>query len=132
MKQPEQSPMRIVYWFALGTFAIGTEGFMIAPLLPNLAQDLSVSLIAAGQLVTVFTLSYAFSSPILTALTGSLGRRHLLIGSIVAFGAANLLAALAFVGVITTRSIIERRISMASGRMASSFSAISSVSTLRR
>jgi predicted MFS family arabinose efflux permease len=95
MKQPEQSPMRIVYWFALGTFAIGTEGFMIAPLLPNLAQDLSVSLIAAGQLVTVFTLSYAFSSPILTALTGSLGRRHLLIGSIVAFGAANLLAALA-------------------------------------
>ena len=95
MKQPEQSPMRIVYWFALGTFAIGTEGFMIAPLLPSLAQDLSVSLVAAGQLVTVFTLSYAFSSPILTALTDSVGRRNLLIGSIIAFGAANILAALA-------------------------------------
>jgi predicted MFS family arabinose efflux permease len=95
MKQFEQSPMRVVYWFALGTFAIGTEGFMIAPLLPSLAQDLSVSLTAAGQLVTAFTLAYALSSPILTAVTGSIGRRNLLIGSIIAFGAANLLAALA-------------------------------------
>ena len=41
-------------WIALGTFATGTESFMIAALLPGLASDLSVSLIAAGQLVTVF------------------------------------------------------------------------------
>jgi len=95
MKDTEYSPTRVLYWFALGTFAIGTEGFMIAPLLPRLAQDLSVSLIAAGQLVTVFTLSYAFSSPILTALTAGIGRRNLLIGSMIAFGAANILAALA-------------------------------------
>jgi predicted MFS family arabinose efflux permease len=95
MKQAELSPTRVLYWFALGTFAIGTEGFMIAPLLPALAQDLSVSLVAAGQLITVFTLSYAFSSPILTTLTGSIGRRNLLIGSMVAFGVANILAALA-------------------------------------
>ena len=74
--------MTVPYWMALGTFAIGTEGFMIAPLLPKLVQDLSVSLVAAGQLVTVFTLSYAFSSPILTALTGGIGRRPLLILSI--------------------------------------------------
>jgi len=45
--------------------------------------------------VTVFTLSYAFSSPILTALTGGISRRNLLIGSMVAFAAANVLAALA-------------------------------------
>jgi predicted MFS family arabinose efflux permease len=95
MQDQESPSMRLLYWFALGTFAIGTEGFMIAPLLPGLGQDLSVSLVAAGQLVTVFTLSYAFSSPILTALTGSIGRRNLLIGSMIAFSAANLLAALA-------------------------------------
>jgi predicted MFS family arabinose efflux permease len=69
-------PMSILYWMALGTFAIGTEGFMIAPLLPSLAEDLSVGLVAAGQLVTVFTISYAFSSPILTALTGGISRRN--------------------------------------------------------
>lgn len=95
MNDAEYPPMRILYWFALGTFAIGTEGFMIAPLLPGLAQDLSVSLTAAGQLVTVFTLAYAFSSPILTALTGSIGRRNLLIGSMLAFAAANVVAAFA-------------------------------------
>jgi predicted MFS family arabinose efflux permease len=81
--------MSVLYWMAIGTFAIGTEGFMIAPLLPNLAEDLSVGLVAAGQLVTVFTLSYAFSSPILTALTGGIGRRNLLIISIAAFATAN-------------------------------------------
>src|SRR6267378_7097030 len=88
-------PMSILYWMALGTFAIGTEGFMIAPLLPNLAQDLSVGLVAAGQLVTVFTLSYAFSSPILTALTGGIARRKLLILSIAGFAIANVVAAVA-------------------------------------
>ena len=95
MEDIKYAPTHVLYWFALGTFAIGTEGFMIAPLLPRLAQDLSVSLVAAGQLVTVFTLSYAFSSPILTALTAGIGRRNLLIGSMVAFGAANIVAAFA-------------------------------------
>ncbi len=81
-----------LYWLALGTFSIGTEGFMIAPLLPNLASDLSVSVAVAGQLVTVFALTYAFSSPVLTALTGSLDRRKLLILAMVAFALANLVA----------------------------------------
>ena len=85
-------PMARLYWLALGTFAIGTEGFMIAPLLPDLADDLSVSLVTAGQLVTVFALTYALSSPILTALTGDLDRRRLLIGSMLAFAAANFVA----------------------------------------
>jgi predicted MFS family arabinose efflux permease len=87
--------MARLYWLALGTFAIGTEGFMIAPLLPDLARDLSVSLASAGQLVTVFALTYALSSPVLTALTGDIDRRHLLIGSMLAFAAANLVACFA-------------------------------------
>ena len=81
-----------LYWLALGTFAIGTEGFMISPLLPDLARDLSVSLVSAGQLVTVFALTYALSSPVLTALTGDIDRRRLLIASMLAFAAANFVA----------------------------------------
>src|SRR5260370_3251927 len=91
----EPGPMSILYWMALGTFAIGTEGFMIAPLLPSLAEDLSVGLVTAGQLVTVFTLSYAFSSPILTALTGGISRCNLLIISMAGFAAANVVATVA-------------------------------------
>ena len=84
--------MARLYWLALGTFAIGTEGFMIAPLLPDLSRDLSVSLASAGQLVTVFALTYALSSPVLTALTGDIDRRRLLIASMLAFAAATFVA----------------------------------------
>src|ERR1700722_16827418 len=94
MQNTQRPPMRLPYWFALRTLAIGTEGFMIAPLLPHLAQDLSVSLIAAGQLVTVFTLAYAFSSPILTVLTGGIRRPHLLIRPLLPFPVAKFLGAL--------------------------------------
>ena len=48
-----------VWWLALGAFAIGTEGFMISPLLPGLSKDLGVSIETAGQLVTVFALATA-------------------------------------------------------------------------
>jgi hypothetical protein len=67
--------MTPITWMALGTFAIGGEGFMIASLLPSPAGHLKVSVAAAGPLVTVFALTYAFSPPILTALTGALNRR---------------------------------------------------------
>src|SRR6266850_15368 len=81
-----------VYWMAFGAFAIGTEGFMISPLLPGLANDLAVSVEQAGQLVTAFSLAYAVSSPILTALTGSLNRRTLLLLSMSTFAISNVLA----------------------------------------
>jgi predicted MFS family arabinose efflux permease len=82
-------------WLALGTFATGTESFMIAPLLPGLAADLSVSVIAAGQLVTVFALTYAFSSPLLSAATSGIGRRKLLLFAMAAFALANIVASTA-------------------------------------
>ncbi|SAL34489.1 MFS transporter [Caballeronia humi] len=81
-----------LYWLALGTFAVGTESFMIAGLLPGMAADLHTSIVATGQLVTVFALAYALSSPVLTALTGALHRRTLLIAALVAFSAANVIA----------------------------------------
>jgi predicted MFS family arabinose efflux permease len=79
-------------WLALGTFATGTESFMIAALLPGLAHDLSVTLTAAGQLMTVFGLTYAVSSPLLSALTAGIGRRNLLLASMTAFALANFFA----------------------------------------
>ncbi|WP_248928465.1 MFS transporter [Paenibacillus hamazuiensis] len=80
---------------ALGTFAVGTEGFMIAGLLPALAQNLNVSLSAAGQLVTVFSIAYALGSPILTTMTGLAERRQLLMWSLLLFSVGNFLCGLA-------------------------------------
>jgi predicted MFS family arabinose efflux permease len=82
-----------LYWLALGTFAIGAEGFMIAAILPKIAADLAVSLAAAGSLISIFALAYAVSSPILTALTGRVDRRKLLLATMSIFAVANLVAA---------------------------------------
>jgi MFS transporter, DHA1 family, inner membrane transport protein len=82
-------------WLTLGAFSIGTEGFMIAGLLPALARDLNVGLSAAGQLVTAFSLSYALGAPVMAVLTARLERRRLLALAIAGFSIANLLAALA-------------------------------------
>jgi predicted MFS family arabinose efflux permease len=87
--------LRSLVWLALGTFAIGTEGFMIAGLLPRLSADLGVTVAAAGQLVTVFALVYALGSPLLAVLTAGLERKRLLLWSIGGFGVANLAAAAA-------------------------------------
>lgn len=76
----------------IGNICDWHRGVHVAPLLPDLARDLAVSLVAAGQLVTVFALTYALSSPVLTALTGDIDRRRLLVASMLAFAAANFVA----------------------------------------
>ena len=83
----------VLFALALGTFAVGTEGFMIAAILPAVSNSLAVGVPVAGQLVTAFTIVYALSSPLLTAMTATYNRKILLLASLGAFGLANLLAA---------------------------------------
>src|SRR5215472_2689518 len=87
-------------WFrililALGTFAIGTDGFVIAGILPSIAHDLGMSIALAGLLVTAFSLAYALGSPVLATLTGHIARRRLLLLTLISFVLANVLAAVA-------------------------------------
>ena len=84
-----------LFFLALGAFAIGTEGYVVAGVLPTIASDLHVALPIAGQLITAFALTYAIGSPLIAVATGSTERRKLLLVSIAAFGAFNLVAALA-------------------------------------
>jgi predicted MFS family arabinose efflux permease len=97
-----------LYWLALGTFAIGTEGFMIAALLTIIAADIRVSVAQAGLLVSIFALAYATSSPVLTAITGRVDRRRLLIASMSLFALLNMAAAMAhsFLGLAAARVLL--------------------------
>jgi predicted MFS family arabinose efflux permease len=79
---------------ALGVFAVATEGFMIAGLLSTIADDLHTSLGVTGQLVLAFALTYALSSPILSAVTSGIERKSLITVAILVFGLANVFAAL--------------------------------------
>ncbi|MFP3648722.1 MFS transporter, partial [Paraburkholderia sp. SIMBA_054] len=74
----------------LGAFAIGTTEFVIVGLIPTIAADLQVSLPSAGLLVSLYALGVAVGAPVLTALTGRVPRKALLIGLMALFTVGNL------------------------------------------
>jgi predicted MFS family arabinose efflux permease len=69
----------------ISAFAIGTTEFVIV-------ADLGVNLPSAGLLVSLYALGVAVGAPVLTALTGKLPRKTLLLSLMVLFTAGNLLA----------------------------------------
>jgi len=90
--EPTPSPIKLaIGWLTM--FLIGSELFVCSPLLPLLAADYHISLTRAGSCVTVFSLTYMVSAPILGLVSDRIGRRRVLIGSLIAFGVANLLTA---------------------------------------
>lgn len=76
----------------LSAFAIGTTEFVIVGLIPTIAQDLQVDLPSAGLLVSLYALGVAIGAPVLTALTGKLNRKTLLLGLMALFTIGNLIA----------------------------------------
>ncbi|WP_409343603.1 MFS transporter [Paenibacillus sp. MBLB4367] len=62
----------------VGAFAIGMTEFVIMGLLPNVADDLHVSISTAGQLITMYALGVAVGAPILTILTQRIPQKRLL------------------------------------------------------
>jgi len=76
----------------LGAFAIGTTEFVIVGLIPTIAADLGVSLPSAGLLVSLYALGVAIGAPVLTALTGKVPRKTLLVALMALFTAGNLVA----------------------------------------
>src|SRR5260370_29508586 len=85
--------MSKLIWLALGAFTVGTEAFVIAGILPQIAGDFGQSLAVTGHLVTLFALAYAIGSPIMAVATGAIERKRLLVSSLVLFALANLAAA---------------------------------------
>ncbi|MED4080145.1 MFS transporter [Halalkalibacterium halodurans] len=78
-----------LFVLVLGTFIIGTDDFVIAGLLPSIANDMNVSIVAAGQLVTAFAIAYAVSAPVLGTLTFNMSVKTLLVSSMTVFTIAN-------------------------------------------
>lgn len=79
----------------VGSFAIGMTEFVIMGILPNVAQDLNVTIPAAGQLITMYALGVAVGAPILTLMTHRIPQKKLLIVLMLLFIAGNGLAVIA-------------------------------------
>ena len=67
-----------LFALTLSAFAIGTTEFVIVGLIPTIANQLQVSLPSAGLLVSLYALGVAIGAPVLTALTGRVPRKTLL------------------------------------------------------
>ncbi|MEO0501348.1 MAG: MFS transporter [Pseudomonadota bacterium] len=78
----------------LAPFAFATGAYVFSGLLGPMSADVGVSVAAAAQLQTAFTIACAVGGPLLAIATARLDRRKLLLGVLVFLAVANALSAL--------------------------------------
>ncbi len=97
-----------IYLLALITFATGMDENLAGGIVPFIAADLNVSISAAGQLTTVFSLTYALAAPLLLFATAQYPRLPLLRAALLTFCLGNLCSALSpSYGVLFTMRILS-------------------------
>ncbi|MCR8643766.1 MFS transporter [Paenibacillus sp. N1-5-1-14] len=82
----------VIYILALGVFLTATSELVISGILNVISQDLNISLALSGQLVTVYSLSFAIGTPILISLTSRVSRTKLMLTSLLVFVFGSLIA----------------------------------------
>lgn len=86
---------RRVALLAVGSFAMGTDSFVLAGILPQIASGLGQTIGATGQVVTAFSLTYGMTAPFLAVVTSRLPRKALMALALVLFVVANAVSAAA-------------------------------------
>ena len=82
-----------VGWLTM--FVVGTDLFVISPLLPMIATEYRISPALVGLSVTAFSLTYMIGAPFFGHLADRVGRRRVLIAGLAVFTAGNLATAAA-------------------------------------
>lgn len=80
---------------AVGGLAIGTTEFIIMGLLPDVAQDLGVSIPVAGHLISAYAFGVVLGAPILVALSSKFPPKNILIVYMILFTLFNALSIIA-------------------------------------
>jgi predicted MFS family arabinose efflux permease len=80
-----------VSWLTL--FVVGTDLFVVSPLLHMWGQTFHISVSTAGLAVTAFAVAYVVGAPYLGGLADRLSRRRVLLFFLLCFASANLLTA---------------------------------------
>lgn len=81
-----------IYTLAILSFCVGTSENIVAGILDKFAASLHISVVMAGQLITVFSLAYAIGVPIVISLTTGVERKKLILYGIIFFVIGNFLA----------------------------------------
>src|SRR4051812_44114345 len=77
-------PLPLIALF-IAAFAFGTTEFVIAGVLPAVADGLGVAIPTAGYLVSGYAIGIAAGGPLLTFATARCSRKALLLGLVIAF-----------------------------------------------
>ncbi|ASK62633.1 MFS transporter [Virgibacillus phasianinus] len=80
-------------WITL--FIIGTDLFVVSPLLPSIAEQYQITPSKAGWMVTAFSLMYALGAPWFGAFSDKWGRRKMITYGLIGFMIANVITGLA-------------------------------------
>jgi len=92
---PHNVPMpRLLWLLCLVNLIIGTGAFVIGGILTPIAQQLAISVPAAGQAMTAYALSTALLAPLVLLATGRWPRKRALLMALALFTLGNLLCAL--------------------------------------
>lgn len=90
-----KSGVLVLLALAISAFSIGTAEFVMAGILPNIAQSFNVSIPVAGWLMTGYAAGVAISAPIITTITIHIPRKYVLICLMLFFILGNVISALA-------------------------------------
>ncbi|RLL42010.1 MFS transporter [Oceanobacillus piezotolerans] len=81
-----------VYLLTIVSFVVGMVELIIGGIIDLVAEDLNVSLGQAGLLITIFSLTFAVSAPILSAATARFERKQLTLITLLVFLVGNVIA----------------------------------------
>jgi DHA1 family inner membrane transport protein len=84
-----------LFALAVGAFGIGLTEFVVAGILPNIAQDFGIEIPTAGLMATTYALGVFVGAPILTVLSAKVPRKTMLIGLAIIFTLGNVITAVA-------------------------------------
>nr|WP_113758067.1 MFS transporter [Brevibacillus laterosporus] len=85
--------MRRIGLLILGMFALGVDAYVMAGILPSIAENFGVSIGKAGQTVSVFTLCYAIAAPVFATIMSKTNTKNTLVTALSIFTFANLITA---------------------------------------
>jgi len=87
--------MLAIYALAAGNFAAGMCTLVMAGVLSEIAIGMNITTGQAGQLISIYSLVYAISAPLIAAFTSGFARRTMLAGGMVMILLGNVAATLA-------------------------------------
>jgi len=94
LRPHEQRLPPVLNIIALATFAASLSARALDPVLPHVAEDLTIRIATAASFASVFAFTFAIVQPVLGAAADLFGKVRLMIGCLVLLGLANILGAM--------------------------------------